>query len=181
MKKLIFAAAAGLLCAAPALAQDAPAAPAPAPYRTLVTANPIGLLADYYNVEVERALSTVTSVSLAFERSTADDDNVTAGDVRFRYYPQARVFSGIALGASIGYGKFNEDLDDGEFEPGDDDDSMEGPTIGLEVDYSWLLGRDRRLYVGLGLGARRLLSGGDDDGDPTLVPGGRYFAIGYTF
>lgn len=178
MKKLIFAAAAGLLCAAPALAQDAPAPP---PFRTLVTANPIGLLADYYNVEVERALSNVTSVSLAFERSTADDDNVTAGDVRFRYYPQARVFSGIALGASVGYGKFNEDIDDGEFEPGDDDDTMEGPTIGLEVDYSWLLGRDRRLYVGLGLGARRLLSGGDDDGDPTLVPGGRYFAIGYTF
>lgn len=178
MKKLIVAAAAGILLAAPAHAQDEAIPP---PHRTLITANPFGLLVDYYNVEVERAVSDVASISLAFERSTADDNNVTAGDVRFRYYPQARVFSGIALGASLGYGKFNEDIDDGEFEPGDTDDTMSGPTLGLEVDYSWLVGRDRRLYIGLGFGIRRLLSGGDNDGDPTLIPGGRYFGVGYTF
>jgi hypothetical protein len=179
MKKLIYAAAAGILLAAPAHAQDDATPP---PYRTLVTVNPLGLLTNYYNVEVERALSNVTSLSVAFERSTADDDNTTAGDVRFRYYPQARVFSGVALGASLGYGRFNEDADDGEFDPNDDDDKMSGPTLGLEIDYSWLVGRDRRLYVGLGFGARRLLSGGSDDGDdPILLPGARYFGIGYTF
>lgn len=176
MKKLIVAAA--LLLAAPAHAQDQDTLPT---YRTLITVNPLGVLTDYYNVEVERALSNVTSLSLAFERSTADGDNTTAGDVRFRYYPQAQVFSGLALGASLGYGRFNEDADDGEFELGDDDDKMTGPTLGLEVDYSWLVGRDRRLYVGLGFGARRLLGGSDDGGDPILLPGARYFGIGYTF
>ena len=176
MKKLIIAAAA-ILLAAPAHAQEEATPP---PFRTLVTVNPLGLLTDYYNVEVERALSNVASLSLAFERSTADDDNTTAGDLRFRYYPQARVFSGLALGASLGYGRFNEDADDGESDPEDDDNRMSGPTLGLEVDYSWLVGRDRRLYVGLGFGARRLLSGGNDD-DPVLLPGARYFGIGYTF
>lgn len=184
MKKLFAAATLGILCAAPAHAQDEPAA-APV-HRTLFTGNPFGLLLDFYNVEVERALSDVASISLAGERSTVDDDDVTAADVRFRYYPQGRVFSGLALGASLGYGRFSEQYQDDEFYPAAerdvrDDRRMTGPTLGLELDYSWLVGRDRRLYVGLGIGARRLLSGGNDNGDPTLVPGGRYFAVGYTF
>lgn len=184
MKKLFVAATLGILCAAPVHAQDVPAG-TPV-HRTLVTANPFGLLLDFYNVEVERALSEVSSISLAGERSTVDENDVTAVDVRYRYYPQGRVFSGLALGASLGYGRFSEQYEDETFYPGSEldhqeDRRMTGPTLGLELDYSWLVGRDRRLYVGLGIGARRLLSGGNDNGDPTLVPGGRYFAVGYTF
>ena len=100
MKKTMFAAAAAaVLCAAPpaALAQDA-GAPV---HRNLITANPIGILANYYNVEFERALSDVTSVSLAGERTTVDDADLSAADVRFRYYPQARMFSGLAPRATM--------------------------------------------------------------------------------
>ena len=185
MKKMMFAAAVSLLFAAQAQAQESDA-----PFRrNLITANPIGILADYYNAEFERAVSDVASVSLAAERSTIDDEDLTAVDVRFRYYPQARMFSGIALGASLGYASFMEGEDffiETPSGPMYEFRQVErsGPTLGLQVDYSWLLGRDRRLYVGVGFGLRRLLTGGngnDDDDGPTLLPGGRYFGVGYTF
>lgn len=182
-KPLLAAVAAALACAAPALAQTDTTATGRPAHPFLVTVNPIGVLADYYNVELERALSDVASLALAAEHSTTGDTDISALDVRFRYYPQARMFSGLALGASLGYGSF--DGDDYDY---DDQgnvihrDRMTGPTLGLELDYSWLVGRDRRLYIGLGIGARRLLSGGDNSGDgPTIVPGGRYFGVGYTF
>lgn len=192
MKKMLFAAAVSVLFAAPAAAQATePAAPF---RRNLITANPIAILADYYNAEFERALTDVASVALAGERSTVEDTDLTALDLRFRYYPQAQMFSGLALGGSLGYASYTEDEGFSTNTPnGPMYDVREversGPTLGLQVDYSWLLGRDRRLYLGIGFGLRRLLTGGEssrDDGNndndgPTLIPGGRYFGIGYTF
>ena len=183
-KPVLTALAAALLCAAPSHAQSDTTTTTPQrPF--LITVNPLGVLVDYYNVELERALSDVTSISLAAEHSATGDTDISAVDVRFRYYPQAQVFSGLSLGASLGYGSFDDaeeyyyDTPDG---PGREviGEDLAGPTLGLEVNYNWLVGRDRRLFVGLGIGARRLLSGGNTSG-PTIVPGGRYFGVGYTF
>jgi hypothetical protein len=186
MKKPVIAtlaAAAALLCAAPGHAQSDTTTTPQRPF--LITVNPLGVLVDYYNIEFERALSDVTSISLAAEHSATGDTDISAVDVRFRYYPQARVFSGLALGASLGYGSFDDteeysyDTPNGPVREVTGED-LAGPTLGLEVNYNWLVGRDRRLFVGLGIGARRLLSGGNTSG-PTIVPGGRYFGVGYTF
>lgn len=180
-KQFLAAAAAALLCAAPARAQTDTTA---TPQKFLLTVNPIGILLDYYSLELEHALSDVVSVSAAGEHSGVSDTEITAVDFRLRYYPQAKMFSGLALGASLGYGTFNGE-EEYSYEGGQEfitDNDLTGPTVGLEVNYNYLVGRDRRLFVGLGFGLRRLLSGGNDSDDtPDIVPGGRYFAIGYTF
>ena len=55
------------------------------------------------------------------------------------------------------------------------------PSIGVYVDYNWLLGKNNRFYVGTGVGAKRILGDRDEFDDAPFVYGTARFLIGVAF
>jgi hypothetical protein len=146
------------------------------PRQNLISANPIGLLFEWYNGEYERAISNTTSIALA--ASTFDfwdgNERYTTVDAIGRYYPQARALRGFSVGASLGFVDVSEpDLCAGFCE----DDSGTSATLGVRGDYVWIIGRDQSFAVATGIGAKRVLA---DNVGTEFIPIGR-LSIGYAW
>ena len=109
-----------------------------------------------------------------------EDDQQAWADVKLRYYPSARAPRGFAVGLLVGVVRYDRP-DDGD--PLATTEPRTGPTAGVVLDYSWLLGRSRRFYVGTGLGAKRVFAISDDDPDDNYpeVLGAVRIQIGYAF
>jgi hypothetical protein len=142
------------------------------PRVNLISANPIGILFEWYNGEYERALSSTVSLAGAASSYDFDDARYASVDGIVRYYPSGRALRGFSIGASAGFISIDEDFD---CEGCDDDESS--ATIGVRADYVWILGRDQRFAAAAGIGAKRLLS---DDVGTEGVPIGR-LSIGYAW
>jgi len=141
----------------------------------LVSANPIGLLFEWYNGEFEHAMSSTVSLAVAASSYDFDGPRYNSIDGIARYYPSARALKGFSVGMSVGYVNIDDNYDDGCF--GCTDESGSSATIGIRGDYVWILGRDQRFAVATGIGAKRLLS--DVQGTEGL-PIGR-LSLGYAF
>ncbi len=151
-----------VLCATPLSAQEA----VPHTGRSnVVSTNPITLVFGWFTGEYERRIGVGTSLAIGgsyFEWDDDDEEYITA-DLKLRYYPNERVFEGFSLGASAGFARVEEVVDfSGET------NAVSGPTLGLAVDYGWLIGRRDNVHIGLGLGARRGFYGDDDENDIEL-------------
>jgi len=138
------------------------------PRQSLVSANPIGLLFEWYNGEFERALSTTTSIGVAAssfgDLDDYDSERYSVLDAIGRYYPSGRALRGFSVGVSAGLANFSRDEVVGC--PECDDDEGTFGTVGIRGDYVWILGRDQHFAVAAGLGAKRILGGGDLEGLP---------------
>jgi hypothetical protein len=168
MNRVFVAAAVGvmLLAAGPnhAAAQDAPG-------KFVISANPFGLLLDFFNAEFERSVGTATSAGIG--GSTFSNDNVRYinADVFVRYYPNDAVFEGWNFGMKVGLTSLN---------PKDENDT--GGTkfgYGFDVNYSWLLGSTNRMSVSTGFGLKRLVGASDDF--MQYVPTFRVVNVGFRF
>jgi hypothetical protein len=171
----IFAAAIMVALASSASAQSANGDRAGIPRRSLISANPVGLLFEWYNGEFERAMSSTTSLAVAASRFDFDEETYTAIDGIARYYPSGRALRGLSVGASVGFVDIQDDSC-----PFDDaciDDGGTSATLGIRGDYVWILGRDQVFSVATGLGAKRVLA---DDVGTEFIPIGR-LSIGYAF
>jgi hypothetical protein len=186
MKKRFIAAvaAAALVSAAPARAQT-DTVPA---HQQVISANPLGLLFGYYNAEYERAINSTVTAGVAGAYFSPDNDALATIEAKFRYYPQARPLSGFSIGGSLGYGQVTDEQDFDEFivdSPAQQDDATTSSAfiVGVELNYNWLVGRDRRFFIGTGIGARRLIgSDVDNESDlPVVIPSIRLVNIGFTF
>ena len=138
----------------------------------LISANPIGILFEWYNGEYEHALTSTVSVAAAASRYDLDETEYQSIDGIVRYYPSGRALRGFSIGASVGYINVDEDFDC----LGCEDDGSSA-TIGVRADYVWILGRDQRFAAAAGIGAKRLLS---NDLGTEGVPIGR-LSIGYAW
>jgi len=147
--------------------------------RNLISANPIGLLFEWYNGEFEHVINSTATVAIAAssfsEIDTDDDLRYSVVDGIVRYYPSARALRGFSIGGSLGLVSFSDDQSCFDF--GCDDNSGTKATIGVRGDYVWILGRDQHFSVATGLGAKRVL--GNDHGTEAL-PIGR-LSIGYAW
>ena len=110
--------------------------------------------------EYERFATQEISVGAS---AAIDQNSESSIEGKARYYPGARGARGLAVGLSAGMARIRPN---DEWCAGLCDDK-DGPlatgfTFGAVLDYSWLLGRRERFYVGTGIGAKRIF-GIDDE------------------
>jgi hypothetical protein len=167
MAQLALAATLGaVLCAAPR-----PLAAQEAGYQNAISANPFGLLLEFFNAEYERAVSQSSTLGIggstaSFENEDSmEDQRYFNADVFFRYYPSGNVFEGWNFGVKGGV----TNLDSGAY-----------PGFGFDVNRTWLLGASGNFYVSLGFGLKRLV-GDVPDGEIDVIPTFRIVNVGFAF
>jgi hypothetical protein len=143
------------------------------PRVNLISANPIGLLFEWYNGEFEHAVNSTASLAVAASRFDFDGPTYTSIDGIGRYYPSGKALRGFSFGISVGFVDVDANCD-GDFCSDEDGTSA---TVGVRGDYVWILGRDQRFTVATGIGAKRLIN--DNLGTEGL-PIGR-LSIGYAW
>ena len=170
--RLAVTALAFVAIASPASAQSVDGARSGLSRQNLISANPIGLLFEWYNAEFERALNPTVSVAAAASSYDFDDARYASVDGIIRYYPAARALKGFSIGGSVGFIDIDEDQCDFC-----SDESGSSGTIGIRADYVWIIGRDQHFTAAAGVGAKRLLS---NDLGTEGVPIGR-LSIGWAW
>ena len=172
-------------------------------YRTVIGLNPLGIPFDIASIEFETLVDRGFTFGASGSYVAVDDDGsfdagerFTSLDLKGRYYPGEVVLRGFSVGLSLGITRYSERIFDSDAcfptptnpnpcpnGPPSSRESLVTPTLGILVDYNWLLGAERRFVVGTGLGAKRLLK--RDSDIPALDPPRAYpfarFAIGIAF
>jgi hypothetical protein len=145
---------------------------APPPYLNLISANPFGLLLEFFNAEYERVLGETFTAGFGGSMFPADEDadsssNYINADVFWRFYPSGRPLDGWAFGAKVGITRLpNERTRFG---------------FGFDANRSWLLGKKDNFYVGIGFGLKRLLGVRSEDSSWKYIPTIRLVNIGVAF
>ena len=133
-----------LLTGSSAFAQDGTRSPVP--HNQVLSANPFGLMFEWFNADYERKIneSSTWGLSGSFFSLGGDADYVNA-QATYRYYPQGAALSGFYLGGKGGLHSVGVDEASGRFF-----------GLGFELGYNWLLGERRNVLISTGLGAKRI-------------------------
>lgn len=135
------------------------------PRDQVVSANPFGLLIEWFNVEYERVSGESFTIGAGGSTVFIDNERLSNLDAFWRFYPQEEpdAFRGWSFGLKAGLTAI---------------DSRTYFGAGFDVNHSWLLGKNDNFYVGAGFGLKRLW--GHDD-DLKIVPTLRVVNIGIAF
>lgn len=164
-------ATAALVLAATALplrAQPPSSPPQPPPTsgtRHVVSANPFGLMFELFNAEYERTVNDSLSAGAGGSFFEDGDNDYVNADLFVRYYPSGRPLDGWAFGVKAGL----TNVGSGTY-----------PGVGVDVNWSRVMGRRDNFYLGIGFGLKRLLGADASDVVP-LVPTIRLVNIGVAF
>jgi hypothetical protein len=148
---------------------------APPPYKNVISANPFGLLLEFFNAEYERVIGESSTIGIGGSTYTATvddefgvetDETYVNGDVFYRFYPSGRPLDGWMFGMKAGVTHV-EDV--GTY-----------AGFGFDVNRSWLLGKRENFYVGIGFGLKRLI-GADDVVGLEYIPTFRIINVGFAF
>jgi hypothetical protein len=158
------------LASAPAHAQTE-GTTTPVPHHQTISANPFGLMFEWYNGEYERKVGERSTVGVSASGFALDDGDADYVNVAafYRFYPQRAALSGFYIGGRGGVHHVESGGDAGEYF-----------GLGFELGYTWLLGADRHFAVSIGAGATRLF-GGDVEGVPLTIPTLRLLNVGVAF
>lgn len=174
---------AALITATTILAAAAGAQAPTAPKTAVISIQPLSAVFGVYSAEFEKALAPTVTLGVGGSYWSHSDDvsttKYTSGDVKLRYYPEAHPFRGFSFGGQAGYTSLSDKTDFGT--GGSQTDKANGPTLGVALDYSWLLGESKAFYVGLGLGAKKIFANNKDVGNATLAYPTAHVSIGYAF
>ena len=113
-----------------------------------------------------------------------EDDQITWAQAKLKYYPGETTLKGLAVGITAGALQHRDEYCC-DYDPQQQPFTQSAPvkrkgstaTIGVVVDYNWLLGRDRRFLFGIGVGAKRSLKNVDER-DQIFLPDGSYRVSG---
>ena len=153
----------------------------PIPFRTYVAVNPLGIPFDIASAEFETGIASGFTVGALASYTSLDDDRFTTFDAKVRYYPGEVVLRGFSLGMSIG----RTHLSTTQFSAPNIEThpTADYATLGLLVDYNWMLGARHRFIIGTGVGAKRVLADAAvrDRVDIDKAYGTARFVIGIAF
>lgn len=146
-------------------------APASAPLKhTVISLQPLSAMIAVYAVEVEQTVGAAMSLGVGgtfwSPEIGGQDMTYTSGDLKLRYYPQGRALEGFAFGMSAGYTHIKDKSKDVIFGTGTvSEHTASGPTLGANIEYNWLLGKNNGFFLGLGVGAKRIIAKADEMSD----------------
>jgi hypothetical protein len=151
-----------------------------------IAINPLGVIFELYSLEFERRITPTASLGASttywasgFDETDASGDiSYWSIDAKARYYPSARALEGLALGGLFGLTTLSGSLTD---DTGRETDRGRALSIGIVLDYNWLLGAQNRFFIGTGLGAKRLFALDVAESDiPLAYPTAR-LSVGFAF
>lgn len=160
---------------------------APAPKTTVISIQPLTAMFNVYSAEIEHAIAPTWTIGVGSSYWNHDDANFgvgyLSGDVKLRYYPEAKPFQGFSFGGQAGYTNVSskDSYDYGTGSPTSSKSHVSGPTLGVALDYNWLLGPPQTFYVGLGVGAKKIFAKSDDFGHATLSYPTARVSVGLAF
>src|SRR5215216_2554664 len=146
--------------------------------RRVFAINPLGIPFEVVSVELEAALHDAFTLAGNFSYFSPDDFTRSSFEVKGRLYPNEQAPRAFSVGFGLGMVNTRENVVRNEAEVKQDETH---PSIGVYVDYNWLLGKRNRFFVGAGFGAKRILGESDDFGDAPFVYGTARFLIGVAF
>lgn len=141
-------------------------AEAPA-YKQVISANPFGLLLDFFNAEYERIIAGSATAGVGGSAYFGSSDEYVNADVFWRFYPQGNPLNGWMFGVKAGLTSIG---DEGTFF-----------GAGFDVNRSWVMGRNNNFYVGVGFGLKRMFVSKDATFDLEYIPTFRIINVGYVF
>ena len=142
----------------------------PVPHNQVLSANPFGLMFEWFNADYERKINESSTWGLSGSfLSLGDDTDYLNTQMAYRYYPQGAALTGFYLGGKGGVHR-----------AGVEDDSELLFGLGFELGYNWLLGARRNVSVGIGAGATRLFGGVLED-TSVAIPTLRLVNVGIAF
>jgi hypothetical protein len=119
---------------------------------SVISIQPINAVLTAYSAEYEHRTGGAVTLGVGGTYFDVGDgsDNVKykSGDLKLRYYPNGVALMGFSFGASGGYSSVTGDNDVG------DRVTVGGPSVGVLLEYQWLLGTSRNFAVALGAGAK---------------------------
>jgi len=127
----------------------------PIPYTSYISINPLGIPFDIFSVEAESGIAQGMTLGGSASHTEIDNQRWSSADFKFRYYPSEIVLKGFSIGASAGLLRYSDIINDVR-------QTIDTPTLGLLLDYNWMLGGTHRFIVGTGLAAKRILAGSGD-------------------
>ena len=140
--------------------------------------NPLGIPFEVVSVEFEAALHDAFTVAGNFSYFSPDEFTRSSFEVKGRLYPNEQAPRAFSVGLGLGVVNTRENFDRAGVDVNAD---KTHPSIGVYVDYNWLLGKRNRFFVGTGFGAKRILGESDDFDDAPFVYGTARFLIGVAF
>ena len=126
----------------------------PIPYRTYIAVDPLGIPLDIGSIEVESAIANGVTGGGSASYTDLDHKRYTSFDAKVRYYPGEVVLRGFSIGGTVGVTKFASDTANAAGVK----ESFSAPTVGVALDYNFMLGERGRFVVGTGISGKRVLA-----------------------
>lgn len=145
-------------------------APDGARYQQAISANPFGLMFEFFNAEYERVVNESWTGGFGGSFFSDDDDTYLNADVFARFYMTGDPLDGWAFGLKAG---LTNVPDQGTY-----------PGFGIDFNRTWLLGKSDNFYLGVGFGLKRLIGVGDEEESEDLlefIPTLRIVNVGIAF
>lgn len=146
----------------------------------LLSVNPLGVVFEYFSAEFEHSTTRATSLAVSGSYMSPFDITYTSFDVIGRYYPAEQGLRGFAIGPTVGYTQVKDKNTFACWDVCTPATTTHATTVGVQIDYSWILGPSQHFGIELGLGAKRLFYSGSSGGGSEALPTGRV-SVGYSF
>lgn len=129
----------------------------PARVSQVISVNPLMLVFGGISAEWERKTAENTSFGLAGGLQSEDHFSYLSAEAKYRFYPDAKSLRGFSVGGAGGFTSASTDYFGSSW-------SGQAASVGVVLDYQWLLGENGNFAVALGGGAKRLFYFGSNSG-----------------